>query len=99
MNNSKLCFSTCESFRCEQRALVRNKDKHYCRWADDVCVGHTCNYATCIRGRLLSKGVCGLSIRKSKNLDTGPEVSQSDLLSNIPLRGKLRQRLREEDLI
>jgi hypothetical protein len=99
MNNSKLCFLACDFFRCEQRALVRSKGKHYCRWADDVCVGYSCNYATCIRGRLLSKGICGMSTQRSRQLDTGPEFEQSDQLSRIPLRGKIRRRFREDDLI
>lgn len=99
MNNSKLCYFACESFRCEQRALVRSKGKHYCRWADDVCVGYSCKYASCIRGRLLSKGICGMSTQHSKKMDIIPEIDQSDPLPNIPLRGKLRRRFRKDDLI
>jgi len=68
----------------------------YCKWADDNCVGSKCNYALCIRGRLLSNGVCGLSIKRKTNEEMGPEVIK---IENIKLREKLKKRFREEDLI
>ena len=68
----------------------------YCRWADDDCVGHSCNYAVCIRGKLLSGGACGLYVKRQTSEELGPETIK---VENIRLRGKLRHRFKEEDMI
>lgn len=58
------CDPKCEFFRCGQRALIYQRGGAYCRWGDDVCSAATCNYATCLRARLLANGVCGLSVKR-----------------------------------
>ena len=94
---NKACFPDCESFKCSQRSLTRVGNKMYCRWADDDCVGPTCNYALCIRGRILSNGVCGLTIkRKTNDQELNTEVIK---LNEIKIKGKLLHRIGEDDLI
>ena len=68
----------------------------YCRWADDDCVGPSCNYAMCIRGKLLSGRVCGMYIRRKTDEGMGPEAIK---VESIRLRGKLHQRLKEDDIL
>lgn len=72
----------------------------YCRWADDDCVGCTCNYAVCVRGRLLANGVCGLSVKRKTNEESAPETVNVGIeLNSVKVRGKLLRRFREDDLI
>ncbi len=93
--SSKRCVPRCEFFRCGQRALTFQKTRAYCRWADDLCSGPDCNYASCGRGRLLANGTCGLSVKRKTRDETGPEVFETP---PIKLRGKLRRRIQEDDL-
>lgn len=67
----------------------------YCRWADDDCVGPSCQYAICIQGKLLSRGVCGEFVRRQTSEATGPEAIK---VEDVKLRGKLHQRFKEDDL-
>ncbi|MFH0748859.1 MAG: hypothetical protein V1915_02920 [Candidatus Bathyarchaeota archaeon] len=100
MENNTYCFSACETFKCGQRALIHTGKRVYCRWAEDDCVGHTCNYAICSRGRLLPNGTCGLSIKRKTNEEIAPETLKENLpLNNIKVRGKLLRRVKEDDLI
>ncbi|MFH0897219.1 MAG: hypothetical protein V1850_04130 [Candidatus Bathyarchaeota archaeon] len=100
MEKYSSCFPACESFKCGQLSLSSMDQRIYCRWADDDCVGPTCNYATCIRGRLLSNGVCGLSVKRKTNEEAGPEAIEVDnIISNIRLKGKLSRRFREDEII
>lgn len=69
----------------------------YCRWADTSCTGPTCNYALCVRGRLLPNGVCGLTMRRKTVDERGPEEMMEG--TKLRLRGKVRRRLRDEDLL
>ena len=76
------------------------KKSVYCRWADDECVGSSCNYAICIRRKLLPNGLCGLSVKRKTNKETSNEALNVDIeMNNINVRGKLLRRFREDDLI
>lgn len=90
------CSPRCEFFKCGQRALIFRKDTVYCRWADTNCTGPTCNYAICARGHLLPNGVCGLTVKRKTVEETEPEDVTVGV--KMRLRGKVRQRLRDEDL-
>ncbi|MCK4243715.1 hypothetical protein KAX03_02490 [Candidatus Bathyarchaeota archaeon] len=91
--SEKRCTPECEFFRCGQRALVKQRSKIYCRWADDVCAGPTCKYAICARGRLLANGVCGFTVKR-KTVETEPQEKKI----TIKIRGKTLQRLKGEEL-
>jgi len=72
----------------------------YCRWADDDCVGYSCNYAICVRGRLLPKGICSLAVKRKTDKETNPEEIHPDIpINNIKLKGKLLRRFREDEII
>ena len=86
----------CEFFRCGQRAIIYQKNRVYCRWADDQCSGPDCNYASCGRGRLLANGACGMSVKRKTRDEIEPEVFEAP---PIKLRGKLRRRIKEDDLL
>ncbi|MEM3736921.1 MAG: hypothetical protein QXJ75_02350 [Candidatus Bathyarchaeia archaeon] len=66
----------------------------YCKYADDLCDGATCKYAICVRNRLLTNGLCGLTVKKVTRIEeTPPEEGLS-----LKIRGKLQQRLEEREL-
>ena len=65
----------------------------HCRWADDVCVGSTCNYSVCIRGRLLPDGSCGLTVRRKTNVIAGPETTPR---TDVRFRGKVLRKFKED---
>ena len=67
----------------------------YCRWADDECTGGTCNYALCIKSRLLPQGVCGLAVKRITNEDAVPETLEKP---KVKLRGKILKRFKEEEI-
>jgi len=95
-DQQKNCYPTCEFFRCGQRALTFNKRTAYCRWADDECTNGICNYAICLKSKLLSDGVCGLEIKRKTHEDLGPEIFEEP---KIKIKGKLLKRFKVEDLI
>ncbi len=90
------CTPTCEFFRCAQRALVLRKGTAYCKWADDVCEGPKCNYASCLRGKLLSNGMCGMYVRRKTYEEARPEDEE---LPAIRISGRALRKLKEQDLI
>jgi hypothetical protein len=92
--SSQRCVPRCEVFQCGQRALIFQKNRAYCRWADDQCSGPDCNYASCGRGRLLANGTCGLNVKRKTRDETGPEAFEAP---PVKLR-KLRRRIREDAL-
>ena len=101
LENYVSCFPSCDAFKCGQHALIHAGKRIYCRWADDDCVGCTCNYAICVRGRLLPNGVCGLSVKRKTNEESAPETvnAVSAKLNTVKVKGKLLRRFREDDLI
>jgi len=95
-NTLKRCSPECDLFRCGQRALTFQGQRAYCRWADDTCTGGTCNYAVCVKSKLLSNGLCGLSIKRRTSEDSGPELLEEP---QIKLKGKIRRRFRSDELL
>ncbi len=71
-SSGRLCFTGCEFFRCDQRAVVFRGQTTYCRFAEDECTPNSCKYTRCVKGRLLPSGVCGLTL-KTKEFDVGLE--------------------------
>lgn len=90
------CSAKCKFFRCGQRALTFNRRMAYCRWADDKCTDGTCNYAICIKSKLLPNGVCGLAIKRKTYEDSDPEIFEEP---KIKIKGKLLRRFKVEDII
>ena len=99
LDEDKSCIPYCEAFKCSQRAFTNIGRRVYCRWADDDCVGPSCNYALCIRGRLLLNGICGLSVKRKTNEETVPlTIETPNKMNNIKLSKKLSRRIKEDDL-
>ncbi|MCW4038776.1 MAG: hypothetical protein NWF13_08595 [Candidatus Bathyarchaeota archaeon] len=90
------CSPECDAFRCGQRALTFQGRRAYCRWADDVCTGGTCNYALCVKSKLLPKGVCGQTIRRKTSDAFDPEAMEEP---QIRLKGKILRRFRPDDIL
>lgn len=93
---ARKCLPTCEFFRCGQRALYLHTGKAFCRWADDECAGATCSYVSCVRGRLLANGICGMSIKRKTVEERGPEEVE---VPKVKLKGKVLQKLGDEEVI
>jgi hypothetical protein len=96
MSGLKKCSPFCDAFRCGQRALSISRQNIYCRWADDECSGATCNYAICVRGKLLTGGICGLTVRRKTSEEP---VQENNFETGVRIRGKLLRRFKEEELI
>lgn len=95
MNEVKKCFPNCDFFKCGQKAIQYRSGSVYCRFVDDLCEGASCKYALCIRNKLLSNGLCGLTFKRTTfRSETQPE----EVVQGIKVRGKLQQRLREKEL-
>jgi hypothetical protein len=66
----------------------------WCRWADEECNIANCNYSTCLKRRLLPKGICGETIKRKtteKRMDeiVGPPVR---------LRGKALRKIGDKEI-
>ena len=92
---SKKCFPHCEYFGCGQHSLKRSGRDIYCTWAEDSCTGGKCNYAICIKRRLLTDGICSMTIRRKLKEETFPETIEEP---NFRIRGKTLRRLGKEEL-
>jgi len=85
---AKYCFPACQFFRCGQRTLSVRGGKAWCNFAEDTCAGYRCNYALCVRGRILVSGLCGLTIkRETAELS---EPSGPDLEPRLTTRAKAK---------
>lgn len=94
MSEGKFCSPKCRFFRCGKRALTFRGDKAWCRWTDEECDVANCNYAICVRRRLLPGGICGEKIRR-KTTDITPEEA---LGPTIKLRGRALRRMGEREI-
>ena len=94
-NEFKRCSPVCDAFRCGQKALNYSGQRVTCRWADDECAGPTCNYAICVREKMLTGGACGLSVRRKTEESETPQPSSE---IGIRLRGKLARRFKEDEI-
>jgi hypothetical protein len=66
----------------------------WCRWTEEECQVANCNYATCIKRRLLPKGICGETVKR-KTTEITPEKT---MIPTVKLRGKARRKLGEEEI-
>jgi len=90
----RYCNPKCEFFQCGQRANYFKGEKVFCRWADDECHATRCNYTSCIRGRLLANGVCGLTVRRK----TTEKEALEEAPPTIRLRGRVIRRIDEREI-
>ncbi|MEE9508974.1 MAG: hypothetical protein V3V81_00605 [Candidatus Bathyarchaeia archaeon] len=90
------CSPECDDFRCVQKSLTFQGRKTYCKFADDICTGGTCNFAGCAKSKLFPKGVCGQTIRRKTSDYVEPEATKEP---QIRLRGKILRRFRSDEIM
>jgi len=94
LKEPRYCSPNCPFFRCARRALRRNKGRAWCTYTNDFCVGYKCNYAVCIRNRLLNNGLCGLSIKRRREELMPPERPELQ----VKVRSKILKKLGEKEI-
>jgi hypothetical protein len=62
---------------------------------EDDCTASRCAYASCVRGRLLSGGLCGFSVKRKTDFaeEEVPEALE------VKVKGKLLRKVSKEELI
>jgi hypothetical protein len=93
MSHVRSCQPRCEFFRCGQRSLAFRSEIAWCRFAEDRCEPGGCKFAQCLKGKLLTNGVCGLTL-KARTL----ELTLDSVGQPIKAPGKLARKLKEREL-
>ncbi|UCE96887.1 MAG: hypothetical protein JSV51_04685 [Candidatus Bathyarchaeota archaeon] len=94
MGEVKYCYPGCNLFKCGKNATLYKSGDIWCRWTDERCTVANCNYATCIKRRLLPKGVCGETIKRK----TTEKRMEEAVGPPIRLRGKALRRVGEKEI-
>jgi hypothetical protein len=94
LSKVKKCVPTCELFRCGKNAIVPRGDRVWCRWTEEECQVANCSYATCIKRRLLTNGVCGETVKR-KTVEIEPEEVA---IRAVKLRGKVLRKIGEKEI-
>ncbi|UCB60448.1 MAG: hypothetical protein JSW72_10205 [Candidatus Bathyarchaeota archaeon] len=94
MGEVKYCSPRCSLFKCGKLAATPRGKDVWCRWTDERCNVANCNFATCVKRRLLPQGTCGETIKRKtteKRMDeiVGPPVR---------LRGKVLRKVGEKEI-
>ncbi len=84
-DNSGRCWPQCVFFKCGNRSLKAQGNNIRCLWINDECIGSSCSYALCIRGKMLVGNRCGLTVKRMTT-----ETKQPD---NFELDAKIKSRL------
>jgi hypothetical protein len=93
LSEVKHCFPSCEFFRCAKKAAVHRENKIWCTWTEEECDVSNCNYAMCMKRRLLPNGICGETVKR-KTAEKGPEEMEPP----VKLRGKIVKKIGEEEI-
>ena len=93
MSEVKHCFPSCKFFRCVKKATVHRGNKIWCTWTEEECDVSNCNYAMCMKRRLLPNGICGETVKR-KTAEKGPEEMEPP----VKLRGKIVKKIGEEEI-
>ncbi|MBX5326955.1 MAG: hypothetical protein ACQXXH_07035 [Candidatus Bathyarchaeia archaeon] len=91
--SEKKCSPTCELFKCGKGAAVYRGNTVWCRWTEDDCEVANCTYATCIKRRLLPKGVCGEFVKRKT-----VEHELEEIKPAVRLKGKAFRRIGEKEI-
>ena len=68
----------------------------WCTWTSEPCNPANCNYAICMKRRILPNGVCAFSVKRKTREEEQPE----DLLKDeIKVRGKLYRKTGEKRIL
>jgi hypothetical protein len=66
----------------------------WCRWTDEECEVANCSYATCLKRRLLPRGVCGETVKR-KTVEREPEETT---IPTVKLKGKALRKIGEKEI-
>ena len=66
------CSPKCRLFRCGKNASLYRQNGFWCRWTEEECEVSNCSFAICVKRRLLSKGICGETVKR-KTIEKEPE--------------------------
>ncbi len=78
------CWAKCTWFKCGKNVLRYKGSVIWCDWLEQECLGVSCAYASCVRGKLLAAGKCGFVIKR-RTRDT---LTPDDFKIDIKLKGK-----------
>ena len=81
-------------FKCGKNASIYRGNTIWCRWTEDDCEVANCQYAACIKRRLLPAGVCGEAIKR-RTVESEPEET---IKPAVRLKGKAYRRIGEKEL-
>jgi len=90
----KYCSPKCNLFKCVKQAAIQRGAEVWCRWTDERCSVANCNYATCVKRRLLPKGLCGETVKRKTTEKRMEEI----IGTPVRLRGKTLRRVGEKEI-
>ncbi len=90
----KYCSPRCNLFRCGKHAAIYRGKEVWCRLTDEKCNVANCNYATCIKRRLLPNGICGETVKRK----TTDKRMEEIVGPPIRLRGKALRKVGEKEI-
>jgi hypothetical protein len=88
------CSPRCNLFRCGKNSALFKGDEVWCRWTDERCNIADCNYATCVKRRLLPRGVCGETVKRK----TTEKRMEETIGPPVRLRGKTLRKIGEKEI-
>ncbi len=91
---TKVCSSTCQSFKCAKEATLFRRDGVWCKWTEEMCDVADCTYAMCMKRRLLPKGICGETIKR-KTVERQPDEVVGP---TVKLHGRAFRKIGEKEI-
>ena len=87
------CWPVCVFFKCGDRHIRLQGEAVKCAWLNDDCMGSSCSFAICVRGKMMSGNRCGFTVRRLTVEPAKPEEIKLD----PKLKGKLSKRIKDLD--
>ena len=87
------CWPQCIFFKCGNRSIKAQGNVIKCLWINDECIGSSCSYAICVRGKMLVGKQCGLTIRRL----TTDITRNDDFTLDEKLKRRLDKRIKDVD--
>jgi hypothetical protein len=87
------CWPQCVFFKCSKRSLKGQGDAVRCLWINDDCIGTSCSFAICVRGKMLAGKRCGLTFKRA----TVETKRHDDFEIDQKLKSRLSKRIKDMD--
>lgn len=94
MGEVKHCSPRCDLFKCGKNAAMYRGNDVWCTWTEDDCNISNCNFATCVKRRLLPAGVCGETVKRK----TTEKQLEEAIGPPVRLRGKTLRKVGEKEI-